>query len=167
MEVRKERTGWRDEGISRRHRLWGVTCAATDIDFILVEYNSNTPKAIVEYKNEHAKKLHILKDAQCQVLKKLGDLAQIPVIGARYVSNFSRFTVVPMNQLAKNFVPTTTKMVEAKFVELLYRMRGINSVPRDVLETIKKTPAKKAQVENEYLGDDDKEDISEQLSLRF
>ena len=37
MEVRKERTGWRDEEISRRHRLWGVSCAATDIDFLLVE----------------------------------------------------------------------------------------------------------------------------------
>ena len=49
MEVRNERTGWRDEGISRRHRLWGVTCAATDIDFLLVEQNYNTPRAIVEW----------------------------------------------------------------------------------------------------------------------
>ena len=54
MEVKKERSGWRDEGISRRHRLWGVSCSATDIDFLLVEYIYNTPKAIIEYKNEHA-----------------------------------------------------------------------------------------------------------------
>ena len=68
MEVKKERSGWRDEGISRRHRLWGVSCSATDIDFLLVEYIYNTPKAIIEYKNEHAPPQK-LSASQYQVLK--------------------------------------------------------------------------------------------------
>ena len=54
----KERTGWRDERISQRHRLWGVECQAIDLDFLLVEYRSEyddiRPVAIIEYKHECA-----------------------------------------------------------------------------------------------------------------
>lgn len=151
MEVRKERTGWRDEGISRRHRLWGVTCAAIDIDFLLVEYNFNTPRAIVEYKNEHAPPQY-LASSQYQVLKKLGDRAQIPVIAARYASDFSRFNVVPVNQSANEFLPKRIELTESEFVNLLYRMREVNLVPSDVLNAINNTGKK-------Y--------ISEQLTLGF
>ena len=135
MEVRQERTGWRDEGISRRHRLWGVTCAATDIDFLLVEYNYNTPRAIVEYKNEHAPPQK-LSASQYQVLKNLGDRAQIPVLAVRYASDFSKFSVVPVNQSAKEFLPNRIVMTENEFVALLYRIRDINSVPSEVLQAI-------------------------------
>ena len=141
MEVRKERTGWRDEGISRRHRLWGVSCAATDIDFLLVEYNYNTPKAIVEYKNEHAPPQN-LSASQYQVLKNLGDRAQIPVLAVRYTDDFSKFYVVPVNEKANEFLPKRTEMTESEFVALLYRMRNINLVAADVLNTINNTGVK-------------------------
>ena len=141
MEVRNERTGWRDEGISRRHRLWGVTCAATDIDFLLVEYNYNTPRAIVEYKNEHAPPQK-LSASQYQVLRKLGDRAQIPVIAARYASDFSRFRVVPVNQNANEFLPTRLELTESEFVALLYRIRDVNLVSSDVLDAINGTGIK-------------------------
>lgn len=142
MEVRQERTGWRDEGISRRHRLWGVSCAATDIDFLLVEYNYNTPRAIVEYKNEHAPPQK-LSASQYQVLKNLGDRAQIPVIAVRYASDFSKFQVVPVNQSAKEFLPNRTEMTESEFVALLYQIRDINLVPSEVLRKINDTDIKK------------------------
>ena len=63
-------------------------------DFLLVEYNYNTPKAIVEYKNEHAPPQN-LSASQYQVLKNLGDRAQIPVLAVRYTDDFSKFYVVP------------------------------------------------------------------------
>lgn len=141
MEVRQERTGWRDEGISQRHRLWGVTCAATDIDFLLVEYNYNTPRAIVEYKNEHAPPQK-LSSSQYQVLRKLGDRAQIPVIAARYASDFSRFHVVPVNQNANDFLPKRIELTESEFVALLYRIRDVNLVSSDVLQAINSTGVK-------------------------
>ena len=33
--VRAERTHWRDEALSERHRLWGYDCPAVDVDFLL------------------------------------------------------------------------------------------------------------------------------------
>ena len=47
-EVRAERTGWRDEGLSQEHRKWGFDCPA-------FEYDTECASALVEYKNEHAK----------------------------------------------------------------------------------------------------------------
>ncbi len=35
--VRQERTGWRDEKISQRHREWGYNCPAVDLDFEVVD----------------------------------------------------------------------------------------------------------------------------------
>ena len=52
--TRQERTGWRDEGISRRHRTWGVALTAVDLDFMLVEYTDGKATALIEYKSEHA-----------------------------------------------------------------------------------------------------------------
>ena len=88
MEVRKERTGWRDEEISRRHRLWGVRFAV------------------------------------------------------RYADDFSKFYVVPINAKSKEFLPKRTEMTESEFVALLYRMRNINLVAADVLDTINNTGVK-------------------------
>lgn len=149
-KVPPERTGWRDEGISRRHRCWGVSCAATDIDFLLVEYNYNTPKAIVEYKNEHAPPQR-LSSSQYQVLRKLGDRAQIPILAARYTSDFSKFTVVPVNENAKIFLPTRLEMTESEFVGLLYRIRDINLVTADVIDAINGT-GEKTHAEQLNLG---------------
>lgn len=35
-----ERTGWRDENLSRRHREWGFHCPAVDLGFLLIEYDT-------------------------------------------------------------------------------------------------------------------------------
>ena len=49
MEVRQERTGWRDEALSKRHRDWGWDCPAIDIDFLMIEYDKGKSVALVEY----------------------------------------------------------------------------------------------------------------------
>lgn len=45
-----ERTGWRDQQISERHRGWGYNCLAVDVDFLLIEYDQSIPVAIIDYK---------------------------------------------------------------------------------------------------------------------
>lgn len=46
-----ERTGWRDEAISARHRRWGYNVPAVDLDFPLIEYDRGVCKAIIDYKH--------------------------------------------------------------------------------------------------------------------
>jgi hypothetical protein len=66
-QVKPERSGWRDsnldtlhpnlgitsiqeEILSLDHRKWGFNSPATDLDFLLAEYNHGKVKAIVDYK---------------------------------------------------------------------------------------------------------------------
>jgi len=49
-QVRPEVFGFRDEGISNRHRKYGVSICACDEDFLLIEHNWGIPYAIVDYK---------------------------------------------------------------------------------------------------------------------
>ena len=136
MEVRKERTGWRDEELSRRHRMWGWDCPALDIDFLLLEYDKGKPVAIIEYKNENAAPQYP-NHPSYRALIDLGNRANIPVIAFRYATDFSKFTVTPLNRLAFNFVQTKKKeMNEENYLKLLYQMRGKNDVPQEVLNNI-------------------------------
>ena len=100
-EVRQERTGWRDEGLSQRHRHWGWDCPAVDIDFLMLEYDNGKASALVEYKNEHAKPQYVSHPTY-QAMINLGDRAGIPVIACRYSDDFSKWRVVPLNNLFLN-----------------------------------------------------------------
>ena len=68
-DVAPERTGWRDEKISLRHRMWGFDCPAVDVDFVMVEFDRARVVAIVEYKNP---KLAQAKEEQHK--KEVGEL---------------------------------------------------------------------------------------------
>ena len=46
-----ERTNWRDQEISKRHRLWGDDLYAVDVDFCMVEYYSRRGVLLVDYKH--------------------------------------------------------------------------------------------------------------------
>ena len=133
-EVRPERTGWRDEGISRRHREWGSGCPALDIDFLLIEYDNGVPKALVEYKNEHAQPQYSSHPSY-QALIQLGNSSRIPVFACRYASDFSWWRVVPLNEYARFYVPDRTEMDELGWVSLLYKIRE-KQVPDDVVRNI-------------------------------
>lgn len=137
-----ERTGWRDESISRRHRLWGVETQATDIDWLVIEYRSESgdirPVAIVEYKNQHAPEQR-LSMPQYVVLGKLATRADLPFFAVRYATDFSFFRVVPANIWAKVLLPENRDMTEVQYVTLLYRLRGYGGVPAKVLEKLKQT----------------------------
>ena len=128
MPVTQERTGWRDERISLRHRMWGIGCTTTDFDFLMLEYEFGNPSAIVEYKHEYAEPQSPLKP-QYQALIKLGNSAKIPVMACRYSDDFTRYTVTPLNEFAVKFVPKRIVLDEMGWVSLLYKIRGHEVTP--------------------------------------
>lgn len=133
-DVKQERTGWRDESLSRRHRRWGWDCPAVDLDFLMLEYDHGKASAIVEYKNEHAAPQYASHPTY-QAMIDLGNRAGIPVIACRYADDFSSWKVVPLNEKAKEYIPNREEMKETDFVRLLYRLRGYE-VPDSVLNGI-------------------------------
>jgi len=134
--VRKERTGWRDQELNERHRRWGWDCPAIDLDFLFIEYDKGKAAALVEYKNEFAKPQYT-SHPSFQALILLGDASDIPVIGVRYASDFSWWKVVPLNDKAKTYIPEIKTMNEVEYVTMLYAMRGRVLGP-DVLKDMDK-----------------------------
>lgn len=133
-EVRPERTGWRDEALSRRHRRWGWDCPAVDLDFLFLEYDHGKASAIVEYKNEHAAPQYVSHPTY-QAMIDLGDRANVPVIACRYSDDFTVWKVVPLNDAAKRIIPQRLELDEQGWVRLLYKVRGYE-VPQSVLDGI-------------------------------
>lgn len=129
--VAPERTGWRDEALSRRHREYGFDCPAVDIDFLLIEFNKAEPVALIEYKHENAPPQYP-SHPSFQALIKLGSRACIPVFAARYKSDFSSWTVVPLNKVAKNKYQRK-EMSEYEYISFLYMLRD-KKIPKDVLK---------------------------------
>lgn len=123
QRVRQERSGWRDQALSLRHREWGWDCPATDLDFVMLEYDQGIAEAVIEYKHEYAK-LADPKSASFRALKDLGNRAGIPVFGVRYAADFSWFLVVPLNPLAKNILPVRRTINESQYIHFLYSIRG-------------------------------------------
>ncbi len=122
-EVKQERTGWRDEAMSNRHRDWGFHCPAVDIDFLMVEYDTGRPVALVEYKQEQAR-MQDRRHANYKALVCLGNDAGIAVFACRYAEDFTVWRVVPLNLKAREYVSEPTLMTEEEWVTTLYRMRG-------------------------------------------
>jgi len=132
-EVAKERTGWRDLGLSERHRMWGWNCPAVDLDFLFLEYDQGKASAIVEYKHEQAKWPADARHPTYQAMVDLGDRAGVPVFAVRYKADFSRYRVVPLNGRARDWLPETNTMLECRWVSLLYKIRG-RDFPAEELE---------------------------------
>lgn len=129
----------RDAWLSQRHRLWGYNVPAMDIDFLMVEYDKCVPKALIDYKHEHA--AIDLTNVGARTLCKLGDMAHIPAFIVRYghsnqdgfwgdIAEDSKpwFQILPLNLYAHGKdMPTednNTKITELVFVTWLYNIRG-------------------------------------------
>lgn len=123
MEVRKERTGWRDLKLSKRHRRWGWDCPAVDLDFLFLEYDKGKAVALVEYKHEKAKPQYASHPTY-QAMIDLGNRAKVPVFGCRYSDDFSSWNVVPLNPIAREWMPERQSMTEYQWVKFLYKIRG-------------------------------------------
>lgn len=129
-----ERTGFRDETMSRRHRLYGRDVPCTDIDMIHTEYDNAVPKALIEYKGEHAGPV-LPTDPNIRCITNLANMAGLPVFGVRYAQNLSWLRVAPLNDAAKAFVPEVSLITEPQYVELLYKLRG-RKMPEGITEKL-------------------------------
>ncbi len=96
--VRPERSGWRDEAISRRHREWGFDVPAVDVDFLLCEYDRATPRALIDYKHERAAPTE-MTSANMTALRRLAEDRdyELPAFVVRYTDDLAWYTVVPVN----------------------------------------------------------------------
>jgi hypothetical protein len=122
-----ERTGWRDQALSARHRTWGKEFSAFDLDFILVEYDYRIPCALVEYKNESAPKQD-MKSANNAALIMLGDMACLPVFCVRYAKDFSWWKIIPLNSWACAFVDSNNErpiMDEEGYKKFLLMVKSV------------------------------------------
>ena len=130
LNVKEERTGWRDQRISELHRTWGYDCPALDIDFLMLEYDHAIPSALVEFKHENAPPLR-MGHPSIRTLKELCNRANIPFFLVRYADNFSWFHVTPGNDRASEFVTEPVRLTELEWITLLYRCRG-RAVPDEL-----------------------------------
>ena len=130
-QVAQERTGWRDEEISRRHREWGYDCPAVDLDFVLIEFDQCKACALVDYKHQQCTQPPT--SASLAAISDLASRAEIPAFACWYADDFSWFWPVPLNKYAEKWVskPFEEKLSERQWVEMLYAMRG-RPAPEDV-----------------------------------
>lgn len=135
-EVRQERSHWRDEKLSLRHRDWGWDCPMVDIDFLALEYDKGCATAIVEYKNEYAEPANP-QHPSYKALADLGNKAGLPVIGCRYKSDFKIWRAVPLNKIALNVLPEPKEFSEVEWVSFLYGIRG-REVPSEIKQICNK-----------------------------
>ena len=122
-----ERTGWRDQEISRRHRDWGMNCPAVDLDFVLLEFNHGVPVAVVDYK--HCAKANPLEGLNEWAIKAMSELynrhgENLPFFVARYWPGSWAFKVLPMNDPARELLPDEwISMTEQRWVTGLHHIR--------------------------------------------
>jgi len=124
-EVKPERTGWRDLELSSRHRRWGWDCPAVDLDFLFLEYDKGKAVALVEYKHELAQPQYATHPTY-QAMIDLGTRAGVPVFACRYNEGFTEWKVVPLNDVAREWLSERVTMTEQEWVFFLYRIRGYN-----------------------------------------
>lgn len=119
-----ERTGWRDEWISHRHRCWGMPLPINDIDFLICEYKSTDPVAIIEYKEQSSPK-HTKDEWQYQAIINLADRANVYCFNVRYTRDIApRFEITPLNKKAMDKCKRIG-LNEIEYVKFLYDLRGI------------------------------------------
>lgn len=122
--TRLERTGWRDDSISLRHRYWGFDCPCTDIDFLLIEYHIAEPVALIEYKHFQAG-FPNLTQAGYRALKRLAEKAELPLLLTFYWPEIWAFRVYPLNEEAKRHFQKKDDLSEYDYVSRLHQMRRI------------------------------------------
>jgi hypothetical protein len=130
--VSVERSGWREQELSQRHRnFWGYNCPMVDLDFLVIEYNIGIPVALIEYKHARAKTPK-LDDANYRAISWLADKAGLPFAIAFYWPGIWAFRITPVNEIARRHWKPSENMTEREFVMRLYMLRHL-AVEREVL----------------------------------
>jgi hypothetical protein len=138
-----ERSHWRDQEISERHRLWSSDCPAADVDFLLVEFNHFQPCALLDYKK--FKPCQTLGGASIRVLRNLADgygPTPLPFAVVFYRPTDWTFWVLPENDAAEKAFAENSKrwLSEIEFVGLLLglRNRALSANDAQRLEALRK-----------------------------
>jgi hypothetical protein len=134
-KVKPEKYGFRDERLSRRHRLYGVACTMVDLDFIVIEYHLKKVVALVEYKHHRGESSLNLENSNYQALMGMADKADLPFFISFYHPNTWNYIVYPGNMNSFEWIKTKTEMNEQDYVRFLYKIRYIN-VKQDILDTL-------------------------------
>lgn len=140
-KVSPERTGWRDEKFSKRHRdYYGYDAPLVDVDhmvdahteaFIGMEYDRALPVALLEAKATGAQPTN-LKHPSIRALAHLATNSKIPFFIVRYDASCWNFFVIPVNAFALKAVPVATVMTELEYVtHIIYGLRN-RPVPREI-----------------------------------
>lgn len=112
-----------------RHRtVWGFDCPVVDLDWWVVEYDSELPVLVVDYKNWRAP-WPPQTDSNAKALGSLHlpDGRPIPLMFVRYRRDPWTFVVLPGNRRASALWPKWTNgfvMHERMYVGWLYKARG-------------------------------------------
>lgn len=123
MQVRDERSDWRDKDLSRRHRRWGWNCPAMDIDFL--EFHGGEPVALIECKHECAP-VWDLDGKSARAFIRLAERAGLPAFYVIRAGDFSWWLVRALNDLARESLGATERrLTEPQFISLLYALRGL------------------------------------------
>lgn len=125
-----EKLGWRDERISERHRVYGSNVPATDLDFVVVEYDSAEPRALVDYKHVRVG-YPDLNTASMRAMAALADRSGIPFVVARYDPSWWTYTLYPGNGIAQRHFRFGEALSERQYVAWLYRVRS-QEMPSDL-----------------------------------
>lgn len=137
-----ERSNWRCQWISTRHREWGGGVPFTDVDCILsddvtlpedlmgIEYDNEIPYALIEYKDWNAN--INLNHTGIKTQKYIADNLRlpdgsfgIPFFVVVYNKDYHVFHVIPMNEKAKKvpWCQTAKDWTERNYVRMLYWLR--------------------------------------------
>jgi hypothetical protein len=142
-EVRNERTGWRDEAISERHRLYGYDAPFVDLDFVGIEYDKARVMALVEYKAKGAR-IPSLEHPSYRAMRELADNSKVPFLVVFYDPQTWMYFVMPANQFAQRHFKTPVMLTERSYVEFLYRLRN-RQAPAGLLEKLNHFLSDRAQ----------------------
>jgi hypothetical protein len=132
---KQEKYGFRDERLSRRHRLYGSACPMVDLDFLVIEYHLKKTVALIEYKHWKGEETFDLNNANYQALMDMADRAELPFFVSFYHPETWNYIVYPGNAKSFEWITTKTEMNEHDYVRFLYKMRYIE-VKKEILEKL-------------------------------
>jgi len=128
-KTRPERTQWRDQKLSERHRKWGFNCPAIDIDFLMIEFHVGKPIAIVDYKR-YTGSIKNLNQKSISAISTLANNSNIPFFVVFYWNDVWAFQITAINNIAKNIlqqhkINKNKILTEQQYVSFLYKLRKI------------------------------------------
>ena len=152
MQVRQERTNWRDNKLNDLHNKYGYEFPTDNVEFLMLEYDKSMPVALVDYKR---------KSNGTEISKSIINfcdnfLPQLPYFITSYeiIDNaLTNIDIIPCNQQAIIEIGYKQNISEKELVKIQYKLRekivagrtkqGIeiaNKLPDKLIKTVETWP---------------------------